>query len=170
MKKEKEVVGLDILGMYMGCEFQYDGTKDNSRLKLDPTALEIIEFENDYPFVKLVLRSFDYLLDEEVIKIANLALCYELEDPRIYKYKDCGIDCIAVTNGPVGQIECYNDLSKLNTDWVEIDSGFSVRVIHNTLCNYHEITKYMIKKQFDVFGLIKKGLSIDRKYESSQKI
>lgn len=118
------------------------------------------------PFiVRPILRSVLSITNEEIIEVANMALGYgnqKMENPSVYRYNDDGINCIAVVENSEEEIDSYYQLSKLNYDWIEMDSSFTVRVVHNTLCGMNEITKYLISKQFDIFGWIKEGLALDK--------
>jgi hypothetical protein len=121
--------------------------------------------------IKPVRRSILDMTDEEAVTAAEIALAYRsirgqhdfMQKFKVYRYKENGINCIAVIEGKSNFKGYSDDLERLNQNWVEIDGCFSVKVIHNTLCGMGYLSQWLNLRHFDTMGWIEEKLAVRNK-------
>jgi len=61
-----------IFFQYLGCQFLYSGTKDNSTTELDLYALKLMIEDNDFNECTLLLTPLQLISDEDAINVAKI--------------------------------------------------------------------------------------------------
>lgn len=148
----------EVIHLYLGCECEFYHEGFNfiptvgklKELYIDGSGNNISSVyvgnrsinEKYFNYIKPILRSLDDITEEECIWIANLAFTEEVTP----------LDRAAIGK----EFIQYTFLGKgLNHKMIE--SVEEIGIEHS-----FELTRYLLSKHFDLFGLIESGLAIDK--------
>jgi len=76
----------DYLHLYIGCDFVYSGTKDYLALSLTPEIFFLINQDNDFGEIKLILRPLSDITEPEKLEVWGLVECGQDEVQFSSKY------------------------------------------------------------------------------------
>lgn len=128
----------DYLHLYVSTSCQFKERKSGSMFtrKLEATDIDHFFQEEFYIFIKPVLRSLSDMTEEEAKEMANLY------------FKDCDMSKVVVGKTSYGDvtISYYSSFDCFN-----IDGKHTFKQ-----------TAYLLKRGFDLFGLIDDDLAIDK--------
>lgn len=146
------------------CEIQYQLVDNPHHLEEEPEFSPIED-------VKPALRPLSSMTEEEIYEVVGIMLgkkveflVIEITDDKefiIARYKDekselPGYDRIQMEL----HISNIGNAFRVDNCWNYIKNG-NTGVTHEILHNSHEITRYLLSKHFDLFGLIESGLAIN---------
>ncbi len=119
----------------------------------------------------LCLRKLSDMTDNEIDELASILLGKETH--CYHKWRSEDGDCIIAEWKKVTDFPPYDEKYDYMTMGMLISEDFSIKhnwnyhnengtgVTNEPLHNSHEITKYLLKRGFDIYGLIDDGLAID---------
>jgi len=151
----------DYLHLFLGCECMWKVFGDDDiEFKKSSIDLKILDRVYDrQPFViKPILRPLSSMTEDECGDI------YTIERDRFLGHKTIDFDVRKSDNGfVVTRIDLLDDrlmIGFYGQIYKIIEDGTSPHI--EPIRNQHEITRYLLSKHFDLFGLIESGLAIDK--------
>lgn len=140
---------------------------------LMPHIIAALDLHGKGVEVRLILRPLESMTNKEVNEIASIILRKDVSCGRIewskerdwccaYWKKEESIDTQYDFVEMGMHISNIGNNFRIDHVWNYIN-GNGVGVTHEILHNHHEITKYLLSKYFDIFGLIDAGLAIEKK-------
>lgn len=141
----------DYLHLYLGCEVEW--WNGSGVYVLDPYYLSEIAEDDLWEKTKPILRPLSDMTEEEMKELWKIVFNR--------------------TFPPSGRIESSYLQDKRNPRWILMSGVERLGIqlngdiwadsdLHNWPMNPHLNTLYMLKKHFDLFGLIEAGLAIDK--------
>lgn len=93
------------------------------------------------------MKKVHELTNEQAIHIANLTMGGGnepwFETPRVFRTTHNAVDIVVIANHWDGDLPLKPTGVALNSQWVEIDEGFTVRLSDNTHCEMAAIILYL---------------------------
>lgn len=142
----------DYLHFYIGCEFMFSGTKDTTLYTLDYERFALINEDDDFKEITLVLRKLFDITGEEVRELLYMQYVGLREKKLAINFGRRNRPD-ETTNYP-GSIE-YS-LHDENSGQHVMSGTFSFQSLNA------EIFKSLLEKGFDMFGLINSGCAVDK--------
>lgn len=169
----------DYAHLYLGCECEIDCWKDaeddmpgsektRKVIELDAQVLEDLEWFKPTP----ILRPLSDMKNTEINAIATLILGKETTCGKI-DWTDDKTFCCAYWKKEES-LDIRYDFIEMGMHISNIGNNFRIDHVwnyikgngtgcsHEPLHNSHEITLYLLRQSFDIFGLIESGLAIDK--------
>jgi hypothetical protein len=117
-----------VFAQYLGQQFIYSGTNDNSTNELDTERLDLIFKENDFGECKLLLTPLSEISNKDAIELGKMAFpLYEEELQLFYGRKIINEKRISFLRGQFLQSQGYDLPNYLLGDKTLIEAGLAIK-------------------------------------------